>query len=61
LAFFNGSKGVSQTEEQEPNKGNTSPLIYQSDSGFITIIIKSFLISKQPGIATIFSYGQKKL
>ena len=48
----------SKTEEQEPDKGNTSPLIYQSDSGFITIIIKSFLISKQPGIATIFSYGQ---
>ena len=49
----------SQTEEQEPDKGNTSPLIYQSDRGFITTIINSFLESKQPGIATIFSYGQK--
>ena len=49
----------SQTEEQEPDKGNTSSLIYQSDRGFITTIINSFLESKQPGIATIFSYGQK--
>lgn len=49
----------STAEKIDPKNNKIFSYINESDIGFISKILNSFSNSKQPGIATIFSYGQQ--
>lgn len=57
--FFSMDPNIFSTAEKINKKNNVINYINKRDKGLISRILNSFLDSKQPGIATIFSYGQK--